>query len=104
MQFYPRERVGFELSAENAAALQLTEAFEDPYEDFSAVFSEKYGCDEPEVVDTTYERGGYIQGLEGWDWDKEYIAFDPDYIKLELETALEEAGIVLEHASYSQLC
>jgi hypothetical protein len=103
MQYYPTEKTGFELNAENAALLQLTEAFDEGSFEFIEAFCEKFSCDEPSLVDTTYERGGYVQGLSGWDEGKEYIGFDPGFVSESVEEALEDVGIMLEHAEYSQL-
>jgi len=112
MQFYPQHYYGFAVNEEVAERLQLNEAY-DAYEmsydeaDFFEGFVEKYGIEPYKFADTTYERGGYVQGLNGFEWDKTYVCFDPsqtgDDKWQKMIDALCEVGIDIEEGHWSEL-
>tara|TARA_R110002074_G_scaffold14595_6_gene50238 strand:- start:13 stop:354 length:342 start_codon:yes stop_codon:yes gene_type:complete len=112
MQFYPQHFMGFIVNNETAGNLQLTEAF-DSYEmsydedSFFDKFEESYGVAPYKFADTTYERGGYVQGLEGFEWDTTYICFHPTSVgdaKWEnMISKLENLGIFMQEGRWSQL-
>jgi len=115
MQFRVRDAVGFELNEEVAEELGLLEEFQTwkkTYNttDFSAAMEEKYKLPdytEPSIYEFKYERGGEIQGLEGFDWDKTYCWFFSDDTKQKgwkpFANRLKKKGIVLESARWSEL-
>lgn len=112
MQFYPQHYFGFAIDEEVAEKLQLTEAF-DMYEmsydenEFFEGFNEKFGIEPYRFTDTTYERGGYVQGLTGFDWDSTYVCFDRTQAGDEkwekMIRALSELDIPVEEGEWSQL-
>jgi hypothetical protein len=123
MQFYPEERVGFEFTDENISIFldrieeedTWRKVWEDKYGDFtcSKVYDEF--CDEfvefvydalgtePELRVYRWSKGGYIQGLQGFHYDKPYLAFDvsgEENIK-DLENFF---GLKMVEARYSEFC
>jgi hypothetical protein len=112
MQFYPQHFIGFAVNEEVAEQLQLTEAFnsyEMSYEedDFFDQFESKFGVVPYKFTDTTYEKGGYVQGLQGFDWDSVYVCFHPatagDKKWDNMASQLEKLGIPLNEGRWSQL-
>jgi len=112
MQYYPQHYFGFAVDNNVAERLQLNEAF-DTYEmsydenAFFEGFEKKFGIEPFKFADTTYERGGYVQGLSGFGWDKTYICFDPtqtgDKKWDQLLAALHEMDIDVEEGRWSEL-
>jgi len=112
MQYYPQHYYGFEVNGTVAEQLKLTEAF-DAYEmsydeeGFFEGFEKKFGIEPYKFADTTYERGGYVQGLSGFDWDKTYVCFDPTQVGDDrwekLLDVLDELGIDIEEGQWSEL-
>ena len=76
-------------------------------EEFFYGFEERYGIEPYKFADTTYERGGYVQGLSGFDWDKTYVCFDPaqagDGRWKKMLNSLAELGIDIEEGTWSEL-
>ena len=113
MHYHPQHFFGFVVDCETAEKLQLTEAF-DMYEmsyeenDFFDQFVEKFGIEPYKFADTTYECGGYVQGLTGFEWDKTYICFAPtqtgDDKWKKMLSALEELDVTIEEGRWSELC
>ena len=113
MQYVPQHYFGFAVDGETAEKLSLTEAF-DLYEmsydegDFFDQFVEKYGIEPFKFADTTFERGGYVQGLSGFDWDKTYVCFAPsqtgDDKWKKMLSALKERDVIVEEGRWSELC
>tara|TARA_A100001015_G_C15025200_1_gene730104 strand:+ start:2594 stop:2935 length:342 start_codon:yes stop_codon:yes gene_type:complete len=112
MQFYPQHYYGFAVNNDVAERLQLNEAF-DEYEmtydemPFFESFETKFGIEPDKFADTTYEKGGYVQGLSGFDWDRTYICFDPSQASGEkwekMINALSDVDIDIEEGHWSQL-
>jgi len=112
LQYYPQHYYGFVVDNDVARRLELAEAY-DVYEmsydeeHFFEGFQEKYGVEPYKFADTTYERGGYVQGLNGFEWDKTYICFAPsqagDDRWNKMLFALEEAGILMQEGKWSEL-
>jgi hypothetical protein len=112
MQYHPQHYFGFAVDNKIAEKLHLNEAF-DIYEmsydedDFFDGFQKKFGIEPYKFADTTYERGGYVQGLSGFEWDKTYLCFDPSQIGgskwKKMLNYLENAGIALEEGRWSEL-
>jgi len=112
MQYYPQHYFGFAVDNNIAEKLQLNEAY-DTYEmsydedAFFEGFEEKFGIEPLKFADTTYERGGYVQGLSGFKWDKTYICFDPtqtgDDRWQKMLDSLREVGIDVEEGHWSEL-
>lgn len=117
MQFRARSVVGFELTPEVLEALgaEAKEAFESWKKDydtdsFAGFLDETFKL--PEFTDVyitkfEYERGGEIQGLEGFEWGKTYCYFREDDTKRKgwkpFVTKLKKKGISFEGAQYSEL-
>ena len=112
MQYYPQHYYGFVVDNNVAESLQLNEAY-DTYEmsydedPFFEGFEEKFGIEPFKFADTTFERGGYVQGLSGFDWDKVYLCFDPtqtgDDKWQKMLSSLKEIGIDIEEGRWSEL-
>tara|TARA_R110000824_G_scaffold67912_4_gene175894 strand:+ start:2519 stop:2860 length:342 start_codon:yes stop_codon:yes gene_type:complete len=112
MQYYPQHFFGFVIDNQTAEKLQLTEVYETyemsyDEEGFFERFEERFGIDPYKLADTTYERGGYVQSLSGFDWDKTYVCFHPastgDDKWQKMVSALQELGIPVEEGKWSQL-
>jgi len=112
MQYYPQHFFGFALNEDVAKKLQLTEAFDNyemsyDEEGFCEGFENKYGVEPYTFADTTYERGGYVQGLQGFEWDNTYVCFHPatagDDKWNTMVLQLENLGIDIEEGRWSQL-
>tara|TARA_Y100000593_G_scaffold93760_1_gene189921 strand:- start:30 stop:371 length:342 start_codon:yes stop_codon:yes gene_type:complete len=112
MQYYPQHYYGFAVDGDVAEKLQLNEAY-DTYEmsydeeGFFEGFEKKFGIEPYKFADTTYERGGYVQGLSGFDYDKTYLCFAPSQARGDkwaqmLET-LEDLDITIEEGHWSEL-
>ena len=112
MQFYPQHYYGFAVDNEVAERLQLNEAY-DTYEisydemPFFESFENKFGVEPYKFADTTYEKGGYVQGLNGFEWDKTYLCFDPSQTgddKWEkMLSVLSEMDVDIEEGHWSEL-
>ena len=112
MHYYPQHYFGFAVDDIIADRLQLNEAF-DTYEmsydedAFFEEFEDKYGIEPFKFADTTYERGGYVQGLSGFDWDKIYVCFDPTQAGDDkwhmMLSALRDIGIDVKEGRWSEL-
>lgn len=83
MQFRPKTAIGFELNEEVAEKLDLLEEYKEWKSSlrelsFAAGLEEKYAFPngpDPLIWEFKYERGGEIQSLEGFEWDKTYCWF-----------------------------
>jgi len=112
LQYYPQHYFGFAVDNSVAEKLQLTEAF-DSYEmsydedGFFDQFEEKFGVGPYKFTDTTYDRGGYVQGLSGFDWDKIYVCFDPTQVGDDrwekMLTTLKDVDILIQEGHWSEL-
>ena len=112
MQYFPQHYFGFAVDGDVAEKLQLNEAF-DTYEmsydeeAFFDGFQKRYGVEPYKFADTTYERGGYVQGLSGFDWDSTYLCFHPATTSGEkwnsMVEVLNDLGIEIDEGRWSQL-
>jgi len=112
MQYHPQHYFGFAVDGSVAEKLQLNEAF-DVYEmsydegDFFDGFENRFGIEPYKFADTTYERGGYVQGLIGFDWDKTYLCFDPAQVGddrwNQMISTLDQLGGEIEEGKWSEL-
>ena len=112
MHFFPQHFLGFAVDEEVAEQLDLIEAY-NTYEmsydedDFFDQFESKFGITPYQFTDTTYERGGYVQGLQGFEWDNTYVCFHPatagDEKWKNMVTKLEQLGIPIYEGRWSQL-
>ena len=112
MQYCPQHYFGFAVDNDIAEKLQLNEAFDEQemsYDegDFFDGFQDKFGVEPYKFADTTYERGGYVQGLTGFDWDKTYVCFAPSQVGgqkwKEMAQTLENLGVALKEGKWSEL-
>ncbi len=81
MYFSPRTANGFKIDEGIAEQIGLQEEFglylEDyDYDPFCLAFTEKYKAEPEEIKFFEWERGGYIQGLEGFEYDQYYVIFE----------------------------
>tara|TARA_R110000824_G_scaffold36415_1_gene113293 strand:- start:1018 stop:1359 length:342 start_codon:yes stop_codon:yes gene_type:complete len=112
MQYCPQHYYGFIVDSSVAEQLNLNEAY-DTYEmsydedQFFDGFHKKYGVQPYKFTDTTYERGGYVQGLSGFEWDKTYLCFAAtqagDSRWQDMIISLEEEGVTVEEGTWSEL-
>jgi hypothetical protein len=112
MHYSPQHYFGFEVDIDVAEKLNLDEAFdiyEMSYDDeqFFEGFREHYGIEPFRFIDTTYERGGYVQGLSGFEWDRVYLCFAPTQTGDDkwdtMVTNLAQVGIGMVEARWSEL-
>lgn len=84
MQFYPHSALGFEITDELAEKMGLLEEYtewKEDYDDtaFAEAFEKKLkppkGYLDLHIQFFEYERNGYVQGLEGFNYDKTYVYF-----------------------------
>ena len=112
MQFYPQHFLGFEVNEEVAEQLQLESAF-NSYEmsydedEFFDQFEDRYGVSPYQFTDTTYQKGGYVQSLQGFEWDSVYVCFHPasagDDKWDNMVSKLKKLGIPMQEGKWSQL-
>lgn len=115
MQFRIRDAVGFEINDKVASELGLLEGFNSWKEDynistFNMEIDEKYKLPnfvEPMIYNFEYQRGGEIQSLEGFEWNKTYCWFFSENTKRKgwkpFINRLKKKGIALESARWSEL-
>ena len=112
MHYYPQHFLGFVVNEEVAEQLELTEAFniyEMSYDEdeFFDQFEDRFGIPPYQFTDTTYHKGGYVQGLQGFNWDSTYVCFHPatagDEKWNNMVSQLEEIGISMHEGRWSQL-
>ena len=114
MQFRPKRAIGFEINDEIAAQLELSEQYENwkttkDALQFNIGLEEKYGFPEgPEAMiwDFQYERGGEIQGLQGFEWNKTYCwFFGGTKVKgwKGFENKLKKKGVCFQSGAWSEL-
>tara|TARA_R110000824_G_scaffold32156_5_gene104011 strand:+ start:3305 stop:3646 length:342 start_codon:yes stop_codon:yes gene_type:complete len=112
MQYYPQHYFGFVVDNNIAEKLHLNEAYDEyemSYEEdgFFEGFEKKFGIEPYKFTDTTYERGGYVQGLSGFDWDRTYVCFAPSQVGgdkwNDMISTLEKLGVPVEEGHWSEL-
>ena len=114
MQYYPQSRKGFVIDYDLAEQLNFLDEFvlwEEEYNELPLmeVIEEKLGVEPIGVQHFEYVRGGYVQGLQGFDYDTSYILFDQDSEQIypeEWETlinTLEENDVNVVHGSWAEL-
>ena len=106
MQFYVRNAVGFEINFSIAEKIGLGDDFDRPY--FDEALKEKFKIKpHAQIQKFVYERGGEVQGLEGFEYGKTYCWFFQDEAKgrgwKKFIKALEDNGISMIEGYWSQL-
>ena len=81
MQFYPKTMRGLVFNEDVAEQLGLLEEYQLYQEDYdydplNEAFNEKYGVEPEYPKHFEWRKGGYVQGLQGFDWDTEYLLFE----------------------------
>ena len=81
MEYYPQRNKGFAIDYDLAEELEIADEFlewEEGSNDAALleIFEEKYGVEPEKVTLFEYARGGYVQGLQGFDYDATYVLFD----------------------------
>ena len=107
MEYVPFSGFGFEFPDELVPKFELSEKnwkmleIGDPDPTFDE-FEEKFGVRPTYIIEFEYERGGYYQGLTGFEYNKTYLIFDDDD-----EDALKKCKFPVEvdisHGKWSQL-
>ena len=114
MQFYPMRKKGFifnEDVAEELGVLQEYQLYQEDYDydPLKEAFNEKYGVEPEYPKHFKWEKGGYVQGLQGFDWDVEYLLFDDWVVEQCPEewdkfiNTMEEMDIDVIEGSWSEL-
>ena len=78
MQYSPQKASGFKIDenvAEELGLLKEYKVWKDDwdYDAFCDAFEEKYESKPDELKEFEYQRGGYIQSLEGFEYDADYV-------------------------------
>lgn len=119
MKYYPKTALGFEINEELAEMMGLVSEYKHYVENRDNYPFYKAFCAKFEVPDSfgvelrTFkdERGGYTQGLEGFEYGRPYVYFsgvDPACEDLQpilsrLKEAYADEGLFLERAAWSEL-
>ena len=114
MQYYPMRKKGFIFNEDVAEQLGLLEEYKLYQEDYdydplNEAFNEKFGVEPEYPKHFEWEKGGYVQGLQGFDWDVEYLLFDDWSIEQSADawdkftTTMEEMDIEIFEGSWSEL-
>ena len=114
MEYYPQRNKGFVIDYDLAEELEIADEFlewEEGYNDapLLEIFEEKYGVAPENVTFFEYDRGGYVQGLQGFDYDAAYVLFDPSADKAHPEqwdsliNLLEEKDVDVIEGSWAEL-
>jgi len=117
MEYYPQNALGFELTDELAERMGLLEEFKAWQGDFDeTAFMEAFKSKfkppgdylDLRIQKFEYERGGYTQGLEGFEYDKTYCYF-PSTSRLDkgwrpfIKKLEKIEGLWFQSATWSQL-
>ena len=114
MQFYPQRKKGFIFNEDVAEELGILNEYQMYQEDYDydpliEAFNQKFGVEPEYPKHFKWEKGGYVQGLQGFDWDTEYLLFDT-YVEQQYPdewdkfiNSLEEMDIDLIEGSWSEL-
>ena len=114
MQFYPQSSAGFVIDHELAEVFGLEDEFlvwESDWDDcdFIEEFEAKYGLLPDSLKWFEYEHGGYIQGLEGFEYDAAYVLFDETLEEQDPEKwqqlveLLEEHDVSMDTGTWSEM-
>ena len=81
MQFYPQRKKGFIFNEDVAEELGVLNEYQMYQEDYDydpliEAFNQKFGLEPEYPKHFKWEKGGYVHGLQGFDWDTEYLLFD----------------------------
>ncbi len=114
MQFYPQKNKGFVINHDVAEELEISDElilWEEEYNEAPLIeaIQERFGVEPERVRHFEYSRGGYVQGLQGFDYDSTYVLFDeyteascPDEWE-NLVSILEEKDIDIIEGSWAEL-
>ena len=114
MEYYPQRKKGFIFNEDVADQLGILEEYQIYQNDYDydpliEVFNQKFGVEPEYPKYFKWEKGGYVQGLQGFDWDTEYLLFDT-YVEQQYPdewdkfiNSLEEMDIDLIEGSWSEL-
>lgn len=114
MQFYPQKNKGFVIDYDLAEQLDVADElilWEEEYNEAPLIeaIEEKFGIEPERIRHFEYARGGYIQGLQGFDYDATYVLFDeyterscPDEWE-NLVSTLEENDVDVIEGSWAEL-
>ena len=114
MEYYPQRKKGFIFNEDVADELGILEEYQIYQNDYDydpliEVFNQKFGVEPEYPKHFKWERGGYVQGLQGFDLDTEYLLFDDWVVEQCPEewdkfiTIMEEMDIDVIEGSWSEL-
>lgn len=114
MQFYPQKSKGFVIDYDLAEELEVLNElllWEEEYNELPLIeaIEEKFGVEPERIRYFEYSRGGYVQGLQGFNYDSTYVLFGEYIEKLcpeeweNLIKTLEEKDVDLIEGSWAEL-
>ena len=114
MQFYPMRKKGFIFNEDVAEELGILNEYRMYQDDFDydpliEVFNEKFGVEPEYPKHFKWERGGYVQGLQGFEYDVPYLVFCDDVAEdykedwEKLSDFLEENDVEIVDGFWSEL-
>jgi hypothetical protein len=112
MQYHTVQRKGFRIDTDLASELDLLDEYliweeqSDP-EEFCMQFENKFGVIPENLLYFEYDREGFVQNLEGFEWEKAYVVFDGDMEELEgwnkLDEILNEQDVLFEEGEWREI-
>ena len=114
MQFYPQKSTGFVINHELAEELELTDElllWEEEANELPLIeaIEERFGVEPERIRHFEYSRGGYVQGLQGFDYDSTYVLFDEYTVNYSSEgwdnliNLLEEKDVDIIEGSWAEM-
>ena len=114
MQYYPQRSKGFAIDYDLAEELGIEDEYlewEEAQNDMPLLetFEDKFGVEPERITIFEYSKGGYVQSLQGFDYDATYVLFDANAEKCQPENwdnlinLLEEKDIDVIEGSWAEL-
>ena len=106
------QKIGFPIDTDLAAEFNLLDEFllweeQKDSGEFCVEFENKFGVYPEDLFHFEYNNDGYVQELEGFEWDKTYVIFDEvpeSSVELQkLDEILEEQDITLEEGEWLEI-
>tara|TARA_R110000824_G_scaffold347281_2_gene534072 strand:+ start:879 stop:1226 length:348 start_codon:yes stop_codon:yes gene_type:complete len=114
MEYYPQRNKGFAIDYDLAEELDIANEYLEWEEGSNdapllEIFEEKFGVEPEKVTFFEYVHGGYIQSLQGFDYDATYVLFDPQTEEVSPEqwdnliSILEDKDVDVIEGSWAEL-
>ena len=114
MQYYPQRSKGFAIDYDLAEELGIEDEYlewEEAQNDMPLLetIEDKFGVEPERITVFEYSKGGYVQSLQGFDYDATYVLFDTNAEKCQPENwdnlinFLEEKDIDVIEGSRAEL-